>query len=142
MNKKYPSKYSNNKFVSAAQYITEIICEKKAIKDKEDLHYRFWINKKWSSFYRNQIATANDLVKKYDDQAIISALNSKECQNIYSLRAPFLKASLDKHQKILEEKNKSLKNVEFERKDNIKFRENKTNKSNILSRLKDIDNGI
>jgi len=142
MNKKYPSKYSNNKFVSAAQYITEIICEKKAIKDKEDLHYRFWINKKWSSFYRNQIATANELVKKYDDQAIILALNSKECKNIYSLRAPFLKVALEKQQKILEEKNKTLKNVEFERKDNIKFRENKTTKQNILSRLKDIDNDI
>ena len=56
---KYPSRYSNEKFVSAAQYITEMICEKKAKIDKEDLHHRFWTNKKWSSFFRNQIATAH-----------------------------------------------------------------------------------
>jgi len=35
MSDKYISKYSNNKFVSAAQYITEIICEHKAKKDKK-----------------------------------------------------------------------------------------------------------
>jgi hypothetical protein len=36
---KYLSKYSNGKTVSAAQYITEIICENKAKRDKLDLHW-------------------------------------------------------------------------------------------------------
>ena len=45
MQNKYPSKYSNNKTVSAAQYITEIICEKKAKREGKDLHYIFWLNK-------------------------------------------------------------------------------------------------
>ena len=38
---KYISKYSNGKEVSAAQYITELICENKAKQDKKDLHYKF-----------------------------------------------------------------------------------------------------
>ena len=50
ISKKYISKYSNDKLISAAQYITEIICERKAVKDKQDLHYRFWISKEWSKF--------------------------------------------------------------------------------------------
>ena len=33
--------------VSDAQYITEIICEHKAKRDRKDLHYRFWLNKEW-----------------------------------------------------------------------------------------------
>ena len=46
----YISKYSNGKEVSDAQYITEIICEKKAKREKKDLHYRFWLNKEWENF--------------------------------------------------------------------------------------------
>ena len=38
---KFESKYSNNKMVSAAQYITELICENKAKIDKKDIHYKF-----------------------------------------------------------------------------------------------------
>jgi len=45
---KYISKYSNGKQVSAAQYITELICENKARIEQKDLHYRFWNNKEWS----------------------------------------------------------------------------------------------
>ena len=41
----YPSRYSNGKTVSAAQYITELICEHKANIEKLDLHYKFWTNK-------------------------------------------------------------------------------------------------
>ena len=70
---KYISKYSNGKEVTAAQYITEIICEKKAKIDKVDLHFRFWTTKKWDKFYRNQIGTANKLLEQYSDKAIIKA---------------------------------------------------------------------
>ena len=85
-NPKYPSRYSNGKLVSAAQYITEIICENKARIDKLDLHFRFWTNKKWSRFYRDQIATANKLLKNFDSKAIVKALNDTAAKNIYSLR--------------------------------------------------------
>jgi len=87
---KYPSRYSNGKMVSAPQYITEVICEKKAKYDKEDLGFKFWTNKKWSAFYRNQISTANKLLKKYSCVAIIKALKNKKADYIYSLRAPSL----------------------------------------------------
>ena len=71
---KFISRYSNNKEVSAAQYIVELICEKKAKFKKKDLHYRFWVNKEWSAYYRNQIATANKLVKNDFDQTIMTWL--------------------------------------------------------------------
>ena len=37
----YISKYSNDKEVSAAQYITEIICEHQAIRNKKDLQRKY-----------------------------------------------------------------------------------------------------
>jgi hypothetical protein len=140
MAKKYISKYSNNKEVSAAQYITEIICENKAKKDKLDLHYRFWVNKQWAAYYRNQIASANKLVKKYGDVAIVRALKNPQASKIYSLRAPHLIPIIEQEQKKIESENKDL-TINLNRRDNVKFRsENNHKHKNIFSKLKDIDN--
>jgi len=140
MAKKYISKYSNNKEVSAAQYITELICENKAKKDTLDLHYRFWVNKEWASYYRNQIATAYKLVKKYDDVAIVRALRNPKAAKIYSLRAPHLQPIIEEEQKKLDAENKNL-TLDLTRVENVKFG-SQTNKrtKNIFSKLKDIDN--
>lgn len=135
---KYISKYSNNKEVTPQQYITELICENKAIKDKKDLYYRFWTNKEWAAYYKNQIATANKLVKQYNPLAIIRALKDIKAQKIFSLRAPHLISIIEKEQEKLESENKSL-SLEFDRKQDKTFHNNRSSKS-ILSKLKDIDN--
>lgn len=138
--KKYPSKYSNGKQVSAAQYITELICEKKAKLEKKDLHYRFWLNKEWSAFFRNQIGSANKLLKKYDELALIKALSSKEAQKIYSLRAPHLGAIIDREQSKIElEKQKTESFNTIKR---VKDSSGNTHngKKNILNLIKDLEN--
>lgn len=136
---KYLSKYSNGKEVSAAQYITEIICERKAHKDKQDLHYRFWVNKQWAAFYRNQIASAHKLLKEFPDKAIIRALNSDEGKKIYSLRAPHLADMIRKEHDVLQKENTIL-SMDLQRKNNVVFDKPKNTKRNIFSKLKDIDN--
>jgi len=137
---KYISKYSNNKKVSAAQYITEMVCERKAIKDKKDLHYRFWTNKFWQSFYRNQIASANKLLARFSDKAIINALNTDKGKNIYSLRAPHLTAIIEQEEKTLSAKNTKL-TKQFDRNDTVRFKPQTKNKNNnLISKLKDLDN--
>jgi hypothetical protein len=134
---KYHSKYSNGKSVSAAQYITELICENKAKKDRLDLHYRFWTTKSWEKYYKDQIASANKLIKKYTAKAIILALRSHEGQKIYSLRAPFLIPIIEKHQESIEKENKVLtKNLD--RKEKTIFRSNAP-KKNIISKLEELE---
>jgi hypothetical protein len=136
---KYISKYSNGKYVSPAQYITEMICENKARIDKKDLHYRFWLNKEWSAFFRNQIATANKLVKTYGDKAIIKALKNDKAAKIYSLRSPVLQDIIKREADILS-KQKPLEAKTYDRNIDISQRRiNRVNK-NILSKLEDIDN--
>lgn len=136
---KYPSKYSNGKLVSAAQFITEIICENKAIKDKSDLHYRFWTNKNWAAFYRNQIATANKLLKQYDAKAIIKALKSNKARRIYSLRAPHLLPIIETEQEILlNTEDKSVDYTEERDLKNTQFRKN-VNKQGIISKLREME---
>jgi hypothetical protein len=131
------SKYSNNKPVSAAQYITELICENKAKKDKSDLHYRFWVSKKWDLYYRNQIASAHKLLKEYDAKAIIAALRDNDSYGIYSLRAPHLKPIIDKHAQILSEQNTDL-TLDINRDLNKTHRKTQQSKSTI-SKLKELD---
>lgn len=136
---KYLSKYSNGKMVSAAQYITELICENKARIEKKDLHYRFWTSQEWARYYRDQIATTNKLLQKYDTRAIINALKDSAASRIYSLRAPHLNAIIDKHQKILDEQNKDF-TLDINR-DNDKVFRSEIKRKNILSKLKELDDG-
>lgn len=137
----YISKYSNNKTVSAAQYITEIICEHKAKRDKKDLHFRFWLNKSWEKFFRDQIATAHKLLKKYSAQAIIKALCSEEAVKIYSLRAPHLTPIIDRFESAYQKEIQLHTKIEVVRNDvsDYKYRQIKSNK-NILSKLKELEN--
>jgi hypothetical protein len=139
-NNQFPSKYSNGKTVSAAQYITELICEKKAKLSKEDLHARFWLSKKWSAYYRNQIATANKLVKKYDARAIVRALNSSKAAKIYSLRAPHLLSIIEQEDQKLQTENKEISRP-LDRSDKNTYRQIRNTSNSLLSKLKDIDDG-
>lgn len=134
---KYYSKYSNGKAVSPAQYITEIICENKARKDKLDLHYRFWTTKSWEKYYKDQISTANKLVKKYPAKAIIAAIRSHEGQKIYSLRAPFLIPIIEKKTEEINQENKEL-SLNLDRSEKKSFRSN-VQKQNIISKLKELE---
>jgi hypothetical protein len=137
MSDTYISKYSNGKAVSSAQFITEIICERKAQTSKQDLHYRFWVEKSWSAFYRNQIGSAHKLLKKYSAKAIIRALNADQGKRIYSLRAPHLPAMIEDQERIIQQENTDL-TLNIERKDTVSF--GHANKAkNIISKLKDLD---
>ena len=137
--KQYPSKYSNGKTVSAAQYITEIICERKAKNSKKDLHHRFWTNKVWERFYKDQIASAHKLLKKYSDTSIVRALNSSGAQKIYSLRAPFLIPIIEEEEQKLQSENQEL-SLKLSRPTTVNFNRNSNQSSNIISKLKDLDN--
>ncbi len=134
---KYLSKYSNGKEVSAAQYITEIICEHKALLEKKDLHYRFWQNKEWSKFYRDQISSSHKLLKKYSAKSIIAALKDEKSKRIFSLRAPSLPALIKKHEELISSQNTELK-LKIDRKENSTYQKN--DHKGILSKLEDLDN--
>lgn len=135
---KYISKYSNGKYVTAAQYITELICENKAKQDKKDLYFKFWTSKEWSLYYRNQIATANKLVKKYNPQAIIRALKTTQATKIYSLRAPHLIPIIEQESSALDKENQNL-TKEYDRNDSKKFSSNTNGRKSIVSKLKELE---
>lgn len=134
---KYISKYSNGKSVSAAQYITELICENYAQINKKDLHYRFWLSKEWETFFKSQIGSANKLLKKYSDKAIVNALLTKKGKKIYSLRAPFLVPIIESEESKLEQQNQEL-TKEIDRKEDVSYSKTKV-KRNIISKLRELE---
>jgi len=82
---KYPSRYSPSNYVTAAQYIIELICEKKAHFDKTELPVKFWNLPTWRAFFVKNLRQVHKLLKKYNERAIIAALKHKSFQNCYSI---------------------------------------------------------
>lgn len=136
---KFISKYSNDKEVSAAQFITELICENKAKADKKDLHFRFWLNKEWSKFYRDQIASANKLLKSYDPIDVIRALKTSKGQKIYSLRAKYFIPMILEQQELTQKMKEQSSDFSVERKSNPVTKKHQI-KNNILKTLEGLDN--
>jgi len=80
---KYPSKYSPNGWVTAAQYIIELICEQRARFDKKDLPVKFWHLPEWASFYKSQLRIIHKLLKQYDERAIINTVKNKRIRTLF-----------------------------------------------------------
>jgi len=109
----YPSKYSPNGWVTSAQYILELICEKKAEFEKTKLPIQFWNLPKWKSYFKMQLRKCHTLLHQYDELAIIRALNNRNAQKIYSLYAPWLEKIIKQEQiKLLQEKKRVLRPIE------------------------------
>jgi hypothetical protein len=104
----YPSRYSPKGWVTAAQYICELVCEVKARKDKTTLPVKFWDLKEWNKFYRWQIKVANQLLEKFPAEAIIKALKDKKCFYVYSLNAPQVRKLAEKYKLEIESKQKQI----------------------------------
>ena len=133
----YPSRYSPAGWVSGSQYITELICEKKARRENKDLPRKFWEDKDWEKYFKYQITLASQLIKKFGEEAVIAALKDNRCWSTYSLRSPFLVP-------VIEEKKKEISDNRPEAEYNIKDEEEVThrssnNKKSIISKLRDLD---
>lgn len=135
---RYHSRYSDS-WVSAAQFVTELICEKKAQIDKKDLPAKFWNLPHWKSFFRQQILVANGLLKIYNEVPVIRAV--KASYGLYSLRAPQLDNLLkaEQHKWELEQKNLQAITVINEKASTISKPRPPRIKDNILSRLEELD---
>jgi hypothetical protein len=102
---KYKSKYSPGKEVTEAQYILEIVCEKKADFEKTNLPLRFWNVPPWDGFFRRNIRQVHKLLKQFSGKAILNAMNRREWQKSYSVFTPrFFKLIQEEQDKLDDEK--------------------------------------
>lgn len=115
----YPSKYSPGGYVTAAQFIIENICEKKANTLNKTLPIQFWKLPDWANFFKSQLRKCHSLIKQYGEIPIIRALEDSKSKTTYSLHAPWLVPIIEKHSKLYAEEQKNLLNlkVQHERKE-------------------------
>lgn len=111
---KYKSRYSPNGWVTAAQYIIELVCERKAQNEERDLPVKFWNLSEWEAYFKKQLRRCHALLKKYDEKAIIRALKDQRASRIYSLHAPWLEPVIIDHQKTvdIEKKNRETATIQ------------------------------
>jgi len=103
---------STGDYISQSQYIAELMVKKQADRKGHTLVYKYWNNKGdfWANEYKNQVAEAAKLLKKYSVQAIINATNVVKWA--YSLRTRDLVAEIKNQQKKIDEQLKNIKKEE------------------------------
>lgn len=84
---RYPSKYSPGVYVTAEQFIAELICERMAKWKKVTLGVKFWEKDDfWLQMYKMQLRYAHSLTKLYLPESVSIFLRSKEGLRVCTLR--------------------------------------------------------
>ena len=122
---------------NAAEYIAEMVCLGKAESQNVGRPaYALWNTAKWKKEFQSQITKAYQLLKKYTDKAIISALNSPKGKRIYSSRVKNLEPLVKQSQKQLDKINPDV--IEYT--DNTKARPSKLyGRESKISKLRKLD---
>ena len=140
MTKNYKHK-TTGQACSASQYIAELCCLRQA--EKENVGrpaYALWNTEKWQKEFKKQIISASKLLKKYDEKAILNALNSSRGRRIFSVSPKWVHEIIEEEQKKLDKINsREIKEVQYE--DHTLSKPKKPfGKKSILSKFKDLDN--
>ena len=133
--------YSPGAFVPAAQYIIELICEKKAAQDKVDLPPKFWNLPHWNQYFRQQLRACHKLLKQHDEKAIIAALRNPKTKRTYSLSAPWLIPIIAEEQRLLAVKKAAPRQERTIVPSTQIILRTRPIKKNSISLLKELDNG-
>ena len=86
-NESYIVSNYTNKLISETQSLAEKICVKYAKLKGIELEYKFWEDRKWGKRFVAQAKHATTLLKEFDYEIIVAALNDRECRNLESLGA-------------------------------------------------------
>jgi len=109
-------------------------------KNEGSLPYKFWNKKPWNWTFKRQLMAANNLLKKFSEQALVKAIQSKEFKGVFSLNHPKVIGVLKKYELLLSEQASKPKQ-EVEVKKNAKTRKKSYGRQNILNKLRRIENG-
>lgn len=134
MDKKYINSYGIK--TTAANYITQILFERKAKQFKEVLPFSYWKQDPWRKQYQLTIIKVNALLKTYREDAIIYALTHGKGKKIYSIHCPWLDDLIQQREHELELLEQSEK-VEHQIVE-IEPPQKPFAKNNIINKLKDL----
>lgn len=88
------SKYGGESplYVTPAQYLTELLCERIAKQKGHDLPIKFWELPNWSKLFRRHIGEANKILRSHTIHDVLEVLKDKSLNRMQSFRfPPFIK---------------------------------------------------
>jgi len=133
---KYESRHGGG-WITPAQFLAEVMCERTAKENLEELPIKFWNKPRWKKEFFKQLNLANTILKDHDAAVVSKALKSKEGKKIFSLGAPWFKKLI-----LLEEKNFKEISSLTESKEAVELPIRKTfqQSKSLIKRIKELDN--
>ena len=135
------SKYkhqSTGDYCTCASYLAELMCLRLAEhKNEGKLGYKFWNKKPWDWTFKQQLFTANALIKKYGEVAVVKAVNSPYLSKVFSLKNKRVVPEIKKQLKLIED-NKDKKQ-ELDVKEEPKTRKKTYGKKSKFNKLRGLD---
>lgn len=74
---RYQSSYTDG-HVTAAQWVAERLCERKAAQEKRRLARQFWKEPEWEAYFRQQVSAVQRLLKFQGEAAVVAALKRQD----------------------------------------------------------------
>ncbi len=134
-NSRYESRHGGG-WITPAQFLAEVMCERYAKQNRQDIPPKFWYKEPWKKEFFKQLSLANKLLEKYDPALVSKALRSSEGKKIFSLGAPWLIKLIEYE----EHKFKEADQEKVEKVEVLPIKKSFVLKKSTLSKLKDIEN--
>ncbi len=135
------SKYkhqSTGDYCTCASYLAELMCLRLAEhKNEGKLGYKFWNKKPWDWTFKQQLFTANTLIKKYGELAVVKAINSPYLSKVFSLKNKRVVPEINRQLKLI--KDNEDKKQELDVKEEAKTRKKTYGKKSKLNKLRGLD---
>jgi len=130
---------STGEYCTVAQYIAEILIQRKAEADnKGSLAYKFW-NKTQKKNYTRQVQAVSTLIGKFGESAVFDYIINTN-KRVYSASPKWVKEAVEKHKSALDRQPKQKIEVTEVSRDNIESRPRKTfGKKTLFSKLRNTD---
>lgn len=135
LNSKYESRHGGG-WITPAQFLAELMCERFAKQNRQDIPPKFWYKQPWKKEFFKQLSLANKLLEKYDPALISKALRSQDGKKIFSLGAPWLIKLIEYEEYKFKEADKGKVEVI----ESLPVKKSFVSKKSTLSKLKDIEN--
>ena len=130
---------STGEYCTVAQYIAEILIQRKAEADnKGSLTYKFW-NKTQRKNYTRQVQAVSTLIGKFGEPAVFDYIINTN-RRVYSASPKWVKEAVEQHRLVLDRRPKQENKVTEESRDNIESQPRKTfGKKTLFSKLRSTD---
>jgi len=134
---KYKHK-STGDHCTCASYLAEMMCLRLAEhKNEGNLTYKFWNKKPWDWTFKQQLFTANSLIKKYGELAVVKAVSSPALSKVFSLKNQRVVPEIKKQLKIIEEQSNNTQELDV--KDKPESRKKSYGKKSGLNKLRGLN---